>query len=159
VDDNPLMVSRVQVPEFDKQRATCFGEGRVTGTGWIFDISTSRVLTLFILKNTVKNQELFAQFMVVMTEAGMGRVANQAGCARNFFAITLEQFSIDTHDRRSAPRQTCGVDSDFMPIVGVQFHLLRWCWMLLLGLHLSMLMACTFFRRPTPDHTNKRLVH
>lgn len=114
---------------------------------------------MLIFKYAIKNQELFAQFMMVLTEGGMGRIANQAGCARNFFAITLKLFSFDTFNRRSAPRQTCCVDRDLKPEICVKLHLLLLCLMILPGLHLPMLMACTFFRRPTPDHTNKRLLH
>ena len=89
---------------------------------WIFDISPSRVLTMLILKNTIKNQELFPQLMPVRTETGTGCIANQAGCTGKLIAITLEQFSLYPIDRRSNPRCRCGVNCDSQLEIGVKFH-------------------------------------
>lgn len=56
-----LLINRVNLMEFDQQRATAFAGGGVGRAGGIAQVGAGRVVPLFIRERALENEDLFAK--------------------------------------------------------------------------------------------------
>ena len=79
---------------------------------------------MFILEIAAKDEELFAQRMLVLRERGVWRVPDNACGFCVLFAVAVQQATLDSDRRALHPRQFQRVDHHAFRVICVQFH--RW---------------------------------
>ncbi len=105
-----IAIIRVELPQFDEDRAAIVGAWNVMGGRRIADIGARRIIAMLILEGPFEDDELLTASMGVLGKSAALGVADDRGRPRHFIADPIEHPPVDAFHRRRHPGELAGVD-------------------------------------------------
>ncbi len=102
----------VELPKLHEDGTARLRTRRVAGGRRVADIGAGREIAVFVLKDAVEDDELFATSVRVGGEFRPRRVSHDAGRARDFVADPVKHAAVDAGHRGGRPVEVFGMDGD-----------------------------------------------
>ena len=122
VDPQAGLVFRIELTQFDQQRAARHRKGLVGAVRGVSDVGALRVVALLIREGATQDEYFFAPIVNMPAKLGIGLVANHGGCASHLLTHPVEGFSLNARHGRVNPGQLGGVYNHPLIEVGVDVH-------------------------------------